>query len=390
MMAGTLPAVSIVCVWNDESVRRDCLDRSIEALRATTHGVEYVPVDNRGQVHTTAGSALNHGVQRATGECVAFVQQDIYLHSLAALTAAARRLVDDPRLGLVGAVGTTHDGRLLGRVRDRVVLLGDRAATPVEVDSVDEVLFVARRSLLLKVPISQDPALAWHAYAVELGLRLRTRGLVVAALDIPMTHNSRSTNIARLDEAHAAVARAHPALLPVTTTCGTVSLPPKTRRRVLLPEQRWRLRWLRGSLAARRAQHASRCTDLLLSDLRWDVDRLCERLDGRTLHIHNVTAPDAPFPDPADGTPLRRGTHRIVFTSGSLRDGLLHATDRPTVLANLDLAQLGRLRSAVRDTSCAVGYAREIGYWVLIDPEAHHVAAGLRTSGAARPSRLLV
>jgi hypothetical protein len=383
------PALSIVCVWNDEKVRRDCLDRSLEAQWASDAGIEYIPVDNRGQVHTTAGSALNEGVQRAAGECVAFVQQDIYLHSLASLRAASDSLVADTRLGLLGAVGTAHDGRILGRVRDRVLLLGDRVTAPVDVDSLDEVLFVARRSLLLREPISQDPALAWHAYAVELGLRLRAQGLRVAAVDIPLTHNSLSTNIARLDEAHAAVARAYPGVLPVTTTCGTISAARRSRRRALLPAHRWRLRWLRGSLAARRAKQAAGCTDVVLADLRWAVDTLCEHLDGRTLHIHNVTARSDAFPDPDGGTRLRRGDHGIALTSGTLREGL-RVPHRATLLTNLDLAHLGSLRAMVAATPCVIGYAREIGYWMLVDPAAQQAVTGLLTTGAARPARLLM
>jgi hypothetical protein len=120
------------------------------------------------------------------------------------------------------------------------------------------------------------------------------------------------------------------------------------------------------------------------------VDEVCERLDGRTLHIHNVTSPGEAFPDPPNGTPLRRREHRIVLTSGTVREGLVHAQHRATLLTNLDLSHLGSLRASVADTPCAIGYAREIGYWVLIDPAAHHAVSGLLASGAARPARLLV
>ena len=46
-MARRRVPVSVVSVWNDESVRSDCLDRSLEAGRGYAPDLEYLPVDNR-------------------------------------------------------------------------------------------------------------------------------------------------------------------------------------------------------------------------------------------------------------------------------------------------------------------------------------------------------
>ncbi len=122
-------AVSVVSVWNDAAVLGACLDRSLRELRHTAPDTELVAVDNRGQRCTTAGSALNEGVRAATRDVVAFVQQDIYLHSLVALEEAAALLIDDPSLAMVGAVGIDSGGRVRGRIRDRVVLIGEVCQT---------------------------------------------------------------------------------------------------------------------------------------------------------------------------------------------------------------------------------------------------------------------
>ena len=168
------PGISIVCVYNDLAVRRECLDRSIEAYVGGVD-VDYVAVDNTTHAFSTAGAALNHGARKARHELVAFVHQDVYLHSINRLVDAGVAFKDGT-WGLLGANGVTSKGENVGRLRDRAQVIGAHAPSPVEVDSVDEVLFMAPRDLVLNNPISEDGALAWHAYAVEYGLRhTRTR-----------------------------------------------------------------------------------------------------------------------------------------------------------------------------------------------------------------------
>lgn len=393
-MASRRVAVSIVSVWNNEAVRLDCLDRSIEDQRAQTPDLEYLPVDNRGQRHATAGAALNEGVRDATRDVVVFVQQDIYLHSLVALEEAAAVLMDDPGLGLVGAVGIGADGRIRGRIRDRLVLIGETDDEPMPVDSLDEVLFLARRSDLLEDPLSEDPVLAWHAYAVEWGQRRRGEGRAVVAIDIPMSHNSLSTNLARLDEAHAAVARMHPDLLPLQTTCGVIGATGRTqalRASGFLADHRWRLRWAKASLAARTAHRAAGGgSTVVLGDLRRDIDRIAEHAGDGPIRVHNVVAGDRPFMESPEGTRLRRASYDVVFTSGPLESGpVVDDAGGACIWTNVDVDQLAKLRVHVGSAPHVVGYHDDIGYWVLVGDAARH-ADEIWTEPQSRPARLLV
>lgn len=382
--------VSVVTVWNDETVRRACLDASIESLRATTPDLEYLPVDNRGQRHQTAGSALNSGVRSATRDVVVFVQQDIYLHSLTALEEAAGLLMDDPTLWLAGAVGIGSDGRIRGRIRDRVVLLGDTdGGRPQSVDSLDEVLFLARRSDLLATPLPEDADLAWHAYAVEWGLRGRARGQQVVALDIPLTHNSLSTNLARLDEAHAAVAVRHPDQLPLETTCGRITAGRPARERVpVLADHRWRLRWAKASLAARAARLHSGSDRVVLGDLRRDIDRIAAEVAGE-IRVHNVTSSDRRFVDAPGGIRLPRAGYAVEFTSGTLAERPASAPGDAVICTDLTLDDLALLGPELKGAEHVIGYHDDIGYWVLIG-EAAERRAVIWPEPRSRPSRLLV
>ena len=378
--------VSIVCVWNDEAVRAACLDAGVTALLPTAPRTEYLPVDNRGQVHTTAGSALNSGVRSATHDHVVLVHQDVRLHSLEALERAAGSLADHPDLGVLGAIGITADGELVGRVRDRVVLLGRSTATPVDVDSLDEVLFVARRDDLLQQPLSEHADLAWHAYAVELGMRARAGGRRVAAVDVPLTHNSLTTNLARLDHAHALLAGMYPEQVPTRTTCGDItSTVPRSQARPLLARHRWRLRWLRGSWTARRVKALVGEGTFVLSDIRVDVDRVLEHIAPAPLRVLNVRAGAAPFPEPAEGTSLRRGAFEVACSTvapDALRSLDLH--EQPTLVTNLGDAELRGLGIGRDDV---VGI-HESGAWLLtgVGAAVHDVWTDPRT----RPAGVLV
>jgi Glycosyltransferase like family len=379
--------VSLICVWNDEAVRASCLDASVRALLATAPETEYLPVDNREQTHTSAGSALNHGVRSARHDYVAFVHQDVHLHSLEALERAAGLLADDPGLGLLGPVGITSTGEVVGRIRDRVLLLGEAASTPVDVDSLDEVLFLARRDSLLADPITEHPDLAWHAYAVELGMRQRAAGLRVAAVDIPLTHNSLTINLARLDHAHAALAGMYPDQVPTRTTCGDItSTTPKSESRPLLANHRWRLRWLRSSLAARRAVGATGGTPhVVLADIRFDVDEVLARTQTPSLRILNVVGDSPEFPDLPGGTRLPRRDAEVVcgtIAASALGDARLG--DVPTLLTGLGLAELSRVAMGPDDV---IGVHESLGYWLLMGVPG---VAGTWTSARARPARLLV
>jgi hypothetical protein len=308
--------VSVICVFSDAEVRRRCLDRSIAERRSEAE-IEYLPVDNTTGAFETAGAALNHGASMATNDYLAFVHQDVYLHSLEALERAAGALASDPGIGLLGAVGITRTGELVGRVRDRVVLVGETASEPTEVDSLDEVLFMAPRSLIEREPLSEEPDLAWHAYAIELGLRARALGLRVCALDVPLTHNSLTTNLDRLDAAYAAIASRYPAAVPVRATCGWVRSPAPARRgAAALQAHRWRYRWLRESLAAHAARSAAGAERCVLGDIRLDIDDVIGEDPAAPLLVVNL-APDREFDGEAP-LELIRDTKPIALTTRTL------------------------------------------------------------------------
>ena len=83
---------------------------------------------------------------------------------------------------------------------------------------------------------------------------MQTLGLRVIAADLPLTHNSMTTNLSRLAEAHAHVAALHPAVVPLHTSCGVVRASRDTSRwrRAVRRRRRGAMAWLRKSVTAAR------------------------------------------------------------------------------------------------------------------------------------------
>ena len=379
--------VSIVCVANDVAVRERTLDRSIADHLHEAPDTEYLPIDNSTGTFSSAGEALNYGASAARHNTVVFVHQDVYLHSLTALEEAANLLARRPDIGMHGSLGITRSGRLVGRMRDRVVVIGEPVATPTDVDSLDEVLFMVPREAILREPLLEAPELAWHAYAVEYGLRVRSQGKRVTAGRIPLTHNSLTVNLNRLDVAHGAVARRYPSAVPVRTTCGVVS--GRVPRSSPLRAHRWRYRWLRGSLVAHKANRAVGKGPVVLSDIRRDVDDAIAGTPG-VLEIFNLEH-DAAAPGrlPSGAVELvRRGQAVSVRSVGIAELTQALATwrpDRSLLIANLRMSDLHRLGPGLPAQQRLIGYHQSIGFWVMLGEPAVRAAGEPFGSRASTP-----
>ena len=287
----------------------------------------------------------------------------MYLHSLTALEEAAGRLADDDGIGLLGAVGVTRDGTFVGRVRDSIVLACGPAREPTAVESVDELLFLVPRRMLEREPLTEDSELAWHAYAVEYGLRVRGRGGRVCIVDIPVTHNSLGVNLNQLEVAYAAVAAKHPASMPVFTPQGKV---PRGRKQTGgLSGHRWRYRWLLDSIRAQQGRRAKGAAPWILADVRLDIDDVLARLRrratarvqrGRPRRLHRRATRAA-------GAHARRPAHTVhVRHARGGPCGDRGGGDGPVLLTNLGLDDVRALAGRLAARRPVMGLWTSLGY----------------------------
>lgn len=374
--------VSIVCVFNDPDVLESCLARSILAGIGDAPQTEFLPVDNRDGEFSTAGAALNHGARLARNEVVIFVHQDVVLHSIAELERAAGILLAQSEIGVIGAVGIDHGRHIVGRIRDRVVQIGESAAVPRDVDSVDEVLFVIRRELVLSSPLSEDPFLAWHAYGVEYSARVRRAGMRATAMDLGLTHNSLTTNLDRLDLAHRKIGEYYPELLPLRTTCGTVQRGDgpggliRTLRRARGAAIWWAESW--EALALGRQARAP----IVLADIRLVVDEAVRRGEKRGLRVVDVAS--APETSVDRLVRFDRGYEvNAVTISGAQKFVEERSADEALLVSGIRRHDLPQLRIP-RGTPHTIGLWRDTGLWVLIGIESKALAP-VWTTARSRP-----
>ncbi|TXN30432.1 glycosyltransferase [Lacisediminihabitans profunda] len=374
--------VSIVCVFNDPDVLESCLARSVMAGIGDAPQTEFLPVDNRDGEFSTAGAALNHGARLARNAVIIFVHQDVVLHSIAELERAAGILVGQCEIGIIGAVGIDHRRHIVGRMRDRVVQIGESASVPRDVDSVDEVLFMIRRELVLSSPLSEDPFLAWHAYGVEYCARVRRAGMRATAMDLGLTHNSLTTNLDRLDLAHRKVGEYYPELLPLRTTCGTVYKGDgpgglnRTLRRARGAAIWWGESW--EALALGRQTRRP----IVLADIRLVVDEAVRRGQKRGLRVVDVaSAPETSV----DGlVRFDRGYEVNAATiSGARKFVEERSADEAVLVSGLHRHDLLQLRIS-RDTPHTIGLWRDTGLWVLVGIESKALAP-LWATARSRP-----
>lgn len=374
--------VSIVCVFNDPDVLESCLGRSVMAGIGDAPQTEFLPVDNRDGEFSTAGAALNHGARLARNAVVIFVHQDVVLHSIAELERAAGILLAQSEIGVIGAVGIDHRRHIVGRIRDRVVQIGESAPVPRDVDSVDEVLFMIRRELVLSSPLSEDPFLAWHAYGVEYSARVRRAGMRTTAMDLGLTHNSLTTNLDRLDLAHRKIGEYYPELLPLRTTCGTVYKGDgpggliRTLRRARGARIWWGESW--DALALGRQARAR----IVLADIRLVVDEAVRRGEKRGLRVVDVAS--------APGTSVDRLVRfdrgyevNAVTISGAQKFVEERSADEALLVSGIHRDDLPQLRIS-RGTPHTIGLWRDTGLWVLIGIESKALAP-LWTTARSRP-----
>jgi Glycosyltransferase like family len=365
--------VSIVCVSNNSEILNDCLVRSFEAHKMTAPNTELIVVENFQKEFSTAGAALNRGASLAHNEVCVFVHQDVYLHSLVKLEEAAAALVGDTQIGLLGAIGRTANGEFCGRVRDRMAVLGRATDGFTEVDSLDELLFMARRHQVLTAPLSEDPNLAWHAYAVEYGARMRRLGKRVVAGRIPLTHNGLTANLHRLTEAHVCISRLYPDQLPIYTTCGVIHgrLPKPTN---LFDRHQRRLQWLKDSRQAYLARRAVGPLPVVLSPISIDVDNVLKDCGEQSLTVVALESVRNQYADFAEAIELRRRGRMFAFRVADFQGALdwfsRCGQDKSLLLTNIDSAFLPKLRGMHKDADALLGFSRVSGFWMITGPAA--------------------
>lgn len=185
--------ISVVCVYNNESILRSVLQKSLENQTAR---FELILLDNSGKKFRSAAEALNCGGARARSDYLMFAHQDMWLASSTWLEDVERVLNGLPILGVAGVAGVTAKSRKTpARVVSSIGFFDEATAVdsgyvqaPEEVQTVDECLLLVPRPVFDKLKFDETTFDGWDCYGADYCLCAKGLGLKVYVVPAPCNH----------------------------------------------------------------------------------------------------------------------------------------------------------------------------------------------------------
>lgn len=183
--------------------KSDIFDGFVENLNSQKDiSFELIPVMNTDNEYSSARRAYNEASSKASGKYVVFCHPDIRFlneHSLRDVISFCEKIEDFGVVGIAGAAGDIFDpgkGRIITSIvhGDDAHHFGDRSPEDaIEVQTVDECLFVVRREYLKNHPFPDRGG--WHLYAVEYCLMCIVGGLKNYVVPADIWHMSEGRSL---------------------------------------------------------------------------------------------------------------------------------------------------------------------------------------------------
>ncbi|WP_455240527.1 glycosyltransferase [Methanothermobacter tenebrarum] len=186
--------ISIICVYNDESILEEFL---LKSLKRQTVEFELILINNTSGRFKSAAKALNHGGNRANGNYIMFVHQDVRLCSDSWLEECERMLEELPDLGIAGVAGISEKGKINSDRGRNVFLMrdppikwpwGKKITRPERVQTLDEFLLIIPMDVFDQLKFDEVTCDDWHLYGVDYCLSVRELGYYTYVLPLNVHH----------------------------------------------------------------------------------------------------------------------------------------------------------------------------------------------------------
>ena len=156
--------------------------------------IEWVLIDNRNNIFTSAAAALNYGFNESSSSIVVFLHQDIILYDQETIDRAVAAAESGFIAGFAGrlsvggnVVSTIFDGEK----KDRKYSYDFRDQDWLRVLTCDECFVAMTRDTYTKVEgFDQDNFDGWHLYVVDMTLRAAQKQIPVVAVRANSWHRS--------------------------------------------------------------------------------------------------------------------------------------------------------------------------------------------------------
>jgi hypothetical protein len=190
--------ISIICVYNNESILRDYL---LKGLECQTVRFELIKIDNTKSTFKSAAESLNYGGKKARGKYIMFAHQDVVLSSNSWLEDIENCLDSIPNLGIAGVAGVREgknhkDFEFVTNIKDGIPPKNPGNVfphNPEKVQTLDECTVIIPNYIFEKIQFDEINCNGWHLYAVDYCLGIKKLGL--DSYVIPMALYHRSTGV---------------------------------------------------------------------------------------------------------------------------------------------------------------------------------------------------
>lgn len=181
--------ISVICVYNDKEVLESYLLKSL-----TLQSVEYelILIDNVNGKFKSAPEALNYGGNKAEGDYLMFVHQDVELISNKWLEDVENVLKTLDNCGIAGVAGMReNEFRLKSNIKHSIdnIPAGDEFNVPLKVQTLDECLIIIPKIVFNKFKFDEKLD-GWHLYSVDYCLNIQNQGFDAYVIPVYAYHKS--------------------------------------------------------------------------------------------------------------------------------------------------------------------------------------------------------
>ena len=237
--------------------KRDVLEANFEASPCLQGQHQHQIILQEG--FRSAPIAYNDAIYKSVNDLIVFCHQDMYFpeHWIEQLQATVQRLEEQGApWGVLGCSGVTRDRRYLGLVYSVGIGIIGTSSEPAEVQTLDEIVLVIRKSSGLRFDQNLPH---FHLYGADICLRASAKSLKSYAISALCVHNTLQGSILpdEFYECCSYMKRTWKKELPIQTTCIRIT-------KFNLPIYRRRLREAYERLSHRTPALPARVSDVRL------------------------------------------------------------------------------------------------------------------------------
>lgn len=155
---------------------------------------ELILIDNTTNKYKSASEALNYGGNKAKGEYLIFVHQDVDLLTKTFLEDLELILDNISNLGIAGVAGKSKKSRyIVSNIKEGIPphdVSNNQIKKPIKMQTVDECFFVIPKTIFNTVKFDEKVCDGWHLYAVDYCLSVKEIDLDVYVVPIKLYHRS--------------------------------------------------------------------------------------------------------------------------------------------------------------------------------------------------------